>query len=104
MRVVIAEDQALLRDLSRPVLEFRVTPELAEESDFMGRFRRAADSIREARTIAPLPQIAPLTIEVAEEMARRRAFIREPWRPFLSDDEPRRAVSFGPQHGAPVYD
>jgi hypothetical protein len=86
--------QALLRDLYRPVMESRW---LEREPQMEPLDRAGLDGTRvarAARTLAPLPRITSLTVEVAAEQRRRRALLAETWKPLLRDDEPRRKIDF----------
>lgn len=84
--------QASLRDLFRPVRASVWHEREPMVPDWDPAGRRALAEAREAQLRPPLPKVAPSAREVVAEQARRRAFLKEPWQPLLSDDEPRREV------------
>lgn len=86
--------QALLRDLHRPVRPetFVEREPLAENVDPGGRQAYADAKAAIALAREPLPVIVPTVRLVAEEQARRRAWLAETWQPHLRDDEPRPEV------------
>ncbi len=83
--------QALLRDLFRPVFsEPRAYHRM--ETGLDPGARRAFELIQESQR-----REAPVTTETLSEAITRRqnewrAFLREPWRPWLDDEAPRREV------------
>lgn len=84
--------QASLRDLYRPVRASVWHEREPMVPDWDPAGRRAFAEARAAQARPPVPKLAPIASEVAAEQTRRRAFLREPWQPLLSDEEPRRSV------------
>ena len=85
--------QALLRDLYRPVrANAPVTLELHEGIEIDRGGRQAVALARAARTREPIPTVEPIVGRIVEEQARRRAFLKEEWKPTMPDDAPRREV------------
>jgi hypothetical protein len=84
--------QANLRDLFRPVMEsiWHEREPMTEALDPGGR--RAWAELRASRVLEARPTIAPTAREVAAEQRRRRAWAAEPWKPAMTDDQPRREV------------
>ena len=88
--------QALLRDLHRPVQEFRITPEELEGTRLIGRWTEGAEDVRRAKERQPLPLIESSLYDVQAGQRRRRALLDEEWKPLLSDDAPRRDIKLYP--------
>jgi hypothetical protein len=83
--------QALLRDLYRPVREEKwVEPEVLVTLDPAAR--GALAEARQMRRLEPLEYVSPIANRVAEEQARRRAFVSTRWEPLYRDDEERPKV------------
>lgn len=84
--------QSLLRDLYRPVYEHRwFEPEFHATLDPGGR--EAWREARRAQRRDPVPRVEPTARAVREELQRRRAWLREQWKPKYADDQQRPSVS-----------
>jgi hypothetical protein len=82
--------QALLRDLHRPVKGFAfVIPERLEGTERPSLLEVWRETRRAHTGRDPMPRIEPLLRVVREELARRRAFLENLWRPYMPDDAPR---------------
>jgi hypothetical protein len=84
--------QASLRDLFRPEMESRWHERIPLEHNVDRGAQQAYAEVRAAQVLEPLPVIPLMTRAVAEEQARRRAWLKETWQPMMTDDQPRRSV------------
>jgi len=92
--------QAKLRDLYRPEMQvgWHEREQTVPPFDTAG-IRALAEAKAQQRFEKP-ETLAALTALVREEQRRRHAWLREPWQPFLRDDEPRKQVTaWGSSHG-----
>jgi hypothetical protein len=84
--------QSLLRDLYRPVYEHQwFEMEFHAQLDPGGR--EAWREARRAQRRDPRTQVEPTARAVREEMHRRRAFLREQWKPKYADDQQRPSIN-----------
>jgi hypothetical protein len=92
--------QAKLRDLYRPEMQvgWHEREQVVPPFDTAGI--RAMAEAKAQRHFEKPETLAALTALVRDEQRRRAAWLREPWQPFLRDDEPRKAlVAWGGTHG-----
>jgi hypothetical protein len=84
--------QAHLRDLYRPVYSEAPVPLELNAVPLDPGGREAYAEVRGALVRTPLPQVVRSVELVVDRRDAWRAFLAEPWQPFLRDDEPRRDV------------
>ena len=88
--------QALLRDLHRPVEEFRATPLELEGTRLVGRWTEGVEDLKKAKERQVLPLIESSLFDVQAEQVRRRALVEEDWKPLLDDEAPRKSIQLYP--------
>lgn len=81
--------QALLRDMFRPSHRERPVEWVHRDSGIDAGARQAVQEGRAALLREPAPVIEMGAEVVAQEQARRRAFLRRPWQATLPDEAPR---------------
>jgi hypothetical protein len=84
--------QSLLRDLFRPEYSEAPVPLDLQELPLDPGGRRAYAELHAALAREPVPVLPRSVHLLAEEREKWRTFLREPWQPFLRDDQPRKEV------------
>jgi hypothetical protein len=87
-----ATPQAHLRDLFRPVYSDEPVALDRTPISLDPGGREAMAELRAALVREPLPRLGGLVEELQATRAAWRAFLDQPWQPYLRDDEPRREV------------
>ena len=84
--------QALLRDLFRPEFSQAPVPLDLQDLALDPGGRRAYAELRASLVREPVPVLPRSVHSLVEEREKWRGFLREPWQPFLRDDQPRKEV------------
>ncbi len=84
--------QSLLRDLFRPEYSDAPVPLDLQDLALDPGGRRAYTELRAALVREPVPVLLRSVHLLVEERDKWRSFVREPWQPFLRDDQARKEV------------